>query len=286
MAQTFVNGGIALPYSSRLPYELNSSGTFGSIARSGGVCRGTGENVYRLEFDGSSTYNEIDFTLSPSVASGSLAVKIRQPYSDAPTGVNQVALDIGGHSIRLPAPPSASVDHYYNNANQTAYNAFFPTAFSAEKPRYIRVNWTGTTFQARGWNYDEAEPATWPIDLSAVNVSATSPVLKIYGAKGITDLHWAAVSDDSTEAAYKSSIAANDTTTYPGGNKTVSITDATASATIRLYHQGTGILLASGTTDANGAASFDITTDSICYAIVTDPTDARDTSINFLNRGA
>ena len=301
MAQKQINGGIALPYSNQLPHELGrGGGAFGANCRSAGRGRGVGEDVFKIEMVASRLIRGLRMNLSAvPQAGGDLVIKLRDASPSSETDVAAVRLTVGDQvnemSLLYNDTPDTSVvyetDDGFSSRVRTIKKNFFPSAWSSSKPRFLRINWTASTYRAKGWNFDEAEPVGWPIDLNNQTISSGRPWFHLWANGQIVDFHWAALSDTNTESAYKVSIGANETTTYLGSARAVGFTAerndvAVPNATVRLYHQQTGALLGKATSPSDGRVTFPVTTDGICYAIVTDPADTADFSGNFLNKGS
>ena len=294
MAQYFVYGGIAEEWSRQLPYDLKTSNTVPSLFKSSGPAQGLYDPVFRVEGGPSPsllTTRALFNAPSPSIAAGDLVMQWRAVGADYSTSGQIIQVRVGNYWLFESGQNAARSIGLSVNGVTSEQNNFFPTAYSATQPRYLRIKWSAATFQARGWNRNEAEPATWGINLTSANVSSSVPLVTIFNmGEIIVDFGFMSLSDDPNDPAYASSIAANSPITYPGGNKTVSfiVTDSDEmpvdGATVRLYHQQTGVRLGSATSAADGSVSFSVPTADICYAIVTDANNVTDTSYNFLNK--
>ena len=309
MAQKFINCAIVEPNSFSLPDGF-ASGLADSDLLYVGLARGWGENVYRV------VSNAVGLSLgtTDTYTQGDLLVKYRlwTAIEIPGPGPNPPALafdqnfsvdigDAGGNGWRFDDQFHAATQQFRvrgtgrNQGTDATVNIPAAAAVATYRgPRYMRINWTSAgVLRAKVWQYDKAEPSSWQHAPIGQAVTSASPVNLIVSSayECSLDLHWVAISDTPSEPAYKATVAANDTTTFPGGSKTVALRRvvdsanmALANAVVRLYHQSTGAFLGSGTTDAQGMVSITgVNTDALCYAIVTRPAGG-DIMESFLNR--
>ena len=257
---------------------------------SAGCCQGVGERVYQLE---KNSDTDLQVISTDELSTGDFVVKFRAYPSADDDAIgfiiwrtdadNYVELRLGNLLLN-----TASLHRVVNGVATEIVGDTTITGLAGQVA-YIRVKINSTTrqVQARVWLANVVEPTSWAITATLTQTIADTAIN--YGfsqahARSV-DWHWFAVSDEATESAYKTSIPANDTTTYPGGNLSVSGAsyyhqdDADGkgqpalSATSRLYHQKTGVLIGRGTTDNSGRFSLSgIKTADNCYATFT-PTD-------------
>ena len=312
MAQFFKDLSIATPYSDRGPYAVSINTS--SLTRSAGATIGNSdERVFQFEMlppDGNENTG-LEMLVTPNLPNGGdVVIK----YTDVTSG-NFIAGYTGdrsslvlqvGYTGELPTTSvyllvggtdtASTARHmsFYNNSASHSYENAFPSAYTPGKPRYVRMRWStvNNAFYAKGWNYDEAEPSNWVFSVTTgLNILPDRLSLEVPRNNQLFNLHWIAYSDIYTTPAYKTTIPANDTTTYPGGNRNINFTAEDSggipitSAPVYLYHQATGMLLDKATSNATtGAVSFSVYTDELCYAVVVDPTNTADRIYNFLNQ--
>ena len=301
MAHFFYSGLIATPGNAPEGFAV-ASFSAGTLSETNAP--GVGEQVMRVLRIPPSTAAFVQLYLAAPLAAGDIVLKYRIVALDtSATGSSAVPLrlQVGGATIDTNGmqltvyPGNTSRDGWLEtNSSPVATTNLSAQAGEIGKVRYIRINWTASSYSVKVWNYDQVEPTAPTATASTgVNISNDPPSLIFRFAansKAIIDYHWIAISDDQSVPAYKSSIPANDTTVNPNGNNTVTTpslrTDADAAipnTRVRLYHQETGIKLGTALTDAMGVATFTVLTKDVCYAIVTGATE--DSSYNFLNLG-
>ena len=257
---------------------------------SAGCCKGVGERVYQLE---KNSDTDLQVISAGELSTGDFVVKFRAYPSADDDAIGFVFWRVDADNyleLRL-GDLLLNKASLYRVANGVATEVVAETTVTSltKQVAYVRVKINQATkqIQARVWLASAIEPTTWSITATLtqdVADTATGYGFSQAHARSV-DWHWFSVSDVATELAYKTRIPANDTTTYPGGNLSVSGAayyhqdDADGkgqpalSATSRLYHQKTGVILGRGTTD--NSARFSLTgikTDDNCYATFT-PTD-------------
>ena len=320
MAQYFASGALTNTRTRGFPTGFGDGILVDDFTSS--VARGVGENVWRISapLNANRDETELEFENVGSVSGlGEILIKYRLMSGDA-DAMNQhrdapLRIRLGSSSQYVVVAPSdvnwtrkRTIQMFYSSGIRafsrldgsiftfSSSGAFGSADPSPQKPRYVRVGWSigagrspdqttpaSTIVRVKMWNADEAEPSSSSF-YDGIYIGAGIPQILLNSTPMLLDFHWAGFSDDGFGDAYKEDIPANDPTTFPGGNKTITIDDAEANARVRLYHQATGNLIDSKVANASGEVSFEVATDELCYAIVTGAT--ADTSRNFLNKGS
>ena len=265
--------------------------------------RGSGEQVFQFEMNRrESPVEYMPITLANELTQGDLTIKFADQTLMQSTSNNDSSIKLSvGVNTATPTGLTLEIGRTSDSAqaktgtfnNGSANTSFFPSALVAGVPRYIRIAWTSTAFHAKGWNYNEAEPATYAISVtSGISIGQGSVQLEVIQDSQLFNFHWCMYADGG---APRGNFSANEATVLPeGSNRNIVITPEKADGSkllgvkSHLYHQSTGQKLGEVTTDSSsGVADFqEVVSEDVLYAVSIDPANTLDVIDNFLNKGA